>query len=379
MGFTGMRLTTMYNDMSQALDTMDPSDPNLETVLDKLKETHATSAGLKAFCTWACLDTIEKCRQSCGGHGYSAYSNLPAMYADFAVQCSWEGDNTILSLQAGRALVGAWGAATKGKRLAPGVAYLGDPATRSAKSDSSLSFADIQKGFDCVSANAIKQAAEEYVKFLKSGKSKDEAMESCSQLRFVAAKVHTMGSLFRMYREAVEEMEDSAETKVLRTVCSLYGLWQMEELQGYFLKCKSAGGSLLIIDGYLSPSQLDKVSSQVDALCLDIRQYAVPLIDSFALSDHIINSPLGKWDGAVYESYFAQVQASNPLPKVHPYFERLIRPLLERENADMPDVERDMGLDEELAEMKAERQDGEKNAKEGKIKRDDQSAMQKPK
>lgn len=37
------------------------------------------------------------------------YSNLPAMYADFAVQCSWEGDNTILSLQAGRALVGAWG------------------------------------------------------------------------------------------------------------------------------------------------------------------------------------------------------------------------------------------------------------------------------
>lgn len=50
-----------------------------------------------------------------------------------------------------------------------------------------------------------------------------------------------------------------------------------------------------------------------------------------------------------------------------------------RENADMPDVERDMGLDEELAEVKAERQDGEKNAKEGNVKRDDQTAMQKPK
>jgi acyl-CoA oxidase len=46
--------------------------PNIGDVLDKLKETHATSAGLKAFCTWACLDTIDKCRQSCGGHGYSA-------------------------------------------------------------------------------------------------------------------------------------------------------------------------------------------------------------------------------------------------------------------------------------------------------------------
>lgn len=83
--------------------------PNVGEILDKLKETHATSAGLKAFCTWACLDTIDKCRQSCGGHGYSSYSNFPALYSDFAVQCTWEGDNTILSLQAGRALIGAWG------------------------------------------------------------------------------------------------------------------------------------------------------------------------------------------------------------------------------------------------------------------------------
>jgi len=72
--------------MTAALDRLEPSDvslashdldeahaqPNLEDILDKLKETHATSAGLKAFCTWACLDTIDKCRQTCGGHGYSA-------------------------------------------------------------------------------------------------------------------------------------------------------------------------------------------------------------------------------------------------------------------------------------------------------------------
>jgi acyl-CoA oxidase len=81
-------------------------------------------------------------------------------------------------------------------------------------------------------------------------------------------------------------------------------------------------------------------------------------VDAFALSDHIVNSPLGKWDGSIYESYFAQVQASNPLPNEHPYFERLIRPLLERETATLDDPERAMGLDEELAEMKEERKGG---------------------
>lgn len=43
----------------------------------------------QAFCTWNALETIEKCRASLGGHGYSAYSGLPSMYNDQAVQCTW--------------------------------------------------------------------------------------------------------------------------------------------------------------------------------------------------------------------------------------------------------------------------------------------------
>lgn len=99
-----------------------------------------------------------------------------------------------------------------------------------------------------------------------------------------------------------------------------------------------------------------------------MRQYAIPLIDSFALSDHIVNSPLGKWDGSVYESYFAQVQASNPLPKVHPYFERLIKPLLERkeDGSAIGDVGADMDLEGELEEMRVERAESEKVLKERK-------------
>jgi acyl-CoA oxidase len=41
--------------------------------LSTLSEVHATSAGLKAFCTWYTNSAIEECRQSCGGLGYSSY------------------------------------------------------------------------------------------------------------------------------------------------------------------------------------------------------------------------------------------------------------------------------------------------------------------
>ncbi|BEI88314.1 uncharacterized protein CcaverHIS019_0110320 [Cutaneotrichosporon cavernicola] len=342
IGFTATKLQAMYEDMTQSLDRLKPTDPNLMETLAKLKETHATSAGLKAFCTWSTLDTIEKCRQSCGGHGYSSYSNLPAQFNDFAVQCTWEGDNTILALQAGRALVASYIGATQGAKLPSGVAYLSNEANLTAKSDGTLSLDDKECGWDCVAANAAKKAAYEYADFRKQGKQKDEAYELCSQSRFIAAKLHTTGYIFKMFKAALADLADSPEKTALTTVAKLYGAWQIEQNEGVFLKY-----------GFLQPSHTDEVQRQVDAFCAETRKFAVPLIDSFALSDHIINSPLGKWDGSVYESYFAQVRAQNPLPKEHPYFKRLIKPLLEREPFKHVDVEADMDLDNELAEMHA--------------------------
>jgi len=95
MGFTAVRMTSLFETMTNQLESLSSdSDPEeTKLVLENLKETHATSAGLKAFCTWGALETIEKCRASLGGHGYSAYSGLPSMAADQAVQCTWEGDN----------------------------------------------------------------------------------------------------------------------------------------------------------------------------------------------------------------------------------------------------------------------------------------------
>lgn len=80
---TGM--LTRFNDKGD-------DDPEAASMMPVL---HATSAGLKAYCTWYTLSSIETCRQCCGGHGYSGYAGLAAMFADFAVQCTWEGDNTV--------------------------------------------------------------------------------------------------------------------------------------------------------------------------------------------------------------------------------------------------------------------------------------------
>lgn len=70
--------------------------------------------------SWNTLELIEQSRQALGGHGYSSYAGLASLYADFAVQCSWEGDNTIMMLQLGRYLISCYRDAKKGVKQPPG-------------------------------------------------------------------------------------------------------------------------------------------------------------------------------------------------------------------------------------------------------------------
>ena len=238
-GFTALEMTRLYEQTSEALESLEPGDPSLEATLEMLKETHATSAGLKAFCTWATLESIDKARQACGGHGYSSYNGFASMYADFAVHCTWEGDNTILALQSGRSLIASYQDAVKGKKLQAGCAYLNHlPDILSAKaSDGDLDTLEgIEKGWDTVAAAAVKKAADDVEAHLKQGMSKEAANEAGSQVRFVAASVHTSGYIFRQFKAAVERLEDGEVKNTLSEVCKFYGLWQMEEKAAFYVK-----------------------------------------------------------------------------------------------------------------------------------------------
>ncbi|ORE14203.1 acyl-CoA oxidase [Rhizopus microsporus] len=340
MLFTGSEMTDMYNKMMNRLENAKPGDTDLEKVLEMLKETHATSAGLKAFCTWNCLSTIEACRQACGGHGYSAYTGLAGMYQDFAVQCTWEGDNTILTLQLGRYLIASFREAIKGKKLSPGVGYLNNldalvgKRCSAANVDALLDPKVILEGWQVVCANVVRNAALEFEECIKQGLSVDDAYEQCSQSRLYAAKLHSYGYLFNRFLDGVSKVEGNLKA-VLLDVCLLYGLYTIEENAGAFLQYE-----------YFSPKQMESIRSFTNDLCKAVRDQAIPLVDAFNLSDYIVNSPLGRADGNVYVHYFDQVKRSNPQGP-HPYFNRLIKPLIDREVNEADEDDEDAGLEDE--------------------------------
>jgi len=69
-----------------------------------------------------------------------------------------------------------------------------------------------------------------------------------------------------------------------------------------------------------------------------IRPQLVPLTDAFGLTDYVINSPLGCYDGDVYRRMFERVQQSTPF-HTHNYFERVIKPVLLRQDQPIERIE----------------------------------------
>lgn len=85
---------------------------------------HASSAGLKALCTFTAAEGLEECRKCCGGHGVLLYSGIAQLTIDYVTYCTAEGDRIILELQSARYLIKSYHQAKQNLPLSGVCEYL---------------------------------------------------------------------------------------------------------------------------------------------------------------------------------------------------------------------------------------------------------------
>ena len=63
---------------------------------DEMQEIEAMVAGMKAYATWNTRDTLQECREACGGKGYMSENRIDDLKNDTEIYTTFEGDNTVL-------------------------------------------------------------------------------------------------------------------------------------------------------------------------------------------------------------------------------------------------------------------------------------------
>jgi acyl-CoA oxidase len=308
----------------------------------ELADLHNTSAGLKAFTTWLTTDGIEQCRQACGGHGYSAYSGLGPLFNDFVVNCTWEGDNTVLTQQVSNYLIKSIQKVIKnGNKPCLGgasVQYLNNYTTILASKCRAQSVDDffneqIQlEAYQYRAAKTVLNAGTRILQeFQKYGKGNFQAFNACQVDLMRSAKAHTYLYMVNNFIQVVQDPSNanpipgvlstapiSPEVQAaLKKTSDLFALYHLE-----------ADMSVFLTEGYMTAEQAKMVSAAVRKIMQEVRQDAIALVDAFNLSDFIVNSPLGSYDGNIYQKYFDRVKKTSYGQKRASYYEQLIKPAI---------------------------------------------------
>jgi len=256
------------------------------------RRVEALAAGFKAYATRHATDTIQECREACGGQGYLAENRLASLKSDTDVFTTFEGDNTVLLQLVSKSLLtgfrrqfnemGVLGLARYvAAQAAVAVSELNPVVTRRSDEDH-LKSRDFQvAALRWREHNLLISLARRIKKRLDAGTSSFDALIQVQDHAIALAEAHVEAEVLERFISAIAACEDESLRSVLDLVCDLYALHRIDAGRGWFQA-----------HGYLEDPKAKAIRKLVNKLCAELRSQAVPLVDSFGIPDELLAAPI---------------------------------------------------------------------------------------
>jgi acyl-CoA oxidase len=269
------------------------------------RELESLAAGMKATASWHAGHTIQTCRECCGGAGYMSVNRFAALRADTDIFTTFEGDNTVLMLLLAKGLltdyaehfgelnpvgtvtfVAGQAVETVIERLFARqiVQVIGDFVSR-GDDDDLLAPDDQLDLFRWREGHITAAAAQRFKRGLDDGHEPFEVFRAVQDHAVNAARAHMATVLLEAFQRAVTDCEDEDLRSVLKLLCDLYALADLESDRAFFLE-----------HGRLSGPRCKAITRELNRLCNEARLCAGALVDAFGIPDEMLAAPIALGD-----------------------------------------------------------------------------------
>ena len=270
------------------------------------RQLEARAAGIKAASTWHATDTIQACREACGGAGYLMENRFAAMKNDTDVFTTFEGDNTILLQLVAKGLLTDFKQRVGDLNALEMVRFYGEQAVdqvfeRSLARQVVGAFRDVIPtiGDDSYDDERTEDREwqvdlfrwrEEHVlggvaRRLRAGLDEDrdtfEVFNECQDHVLEAAKAHVDRLIVEAFARAVDDCDDESLQPVLGRLFCLHALSRIEEQRGWYFE-----------HGRMTQQRSKAITKAVNRLCAELREHAEVLVDAFAIPDDVLAAPI---------------------------------------------------------------------------------------
>ncbi len=259
---------------------------------DDRREVETAAAGLKALATWHATDTIQTCREACGGQGYLSVNRFAELKADSDVFTTFEGDNTVLLQLVAKGLLSGYKRQFGEMNLFGLVRYLSgraltsvaelNPLVTRVTSESHLRGREFQLGaLRWREEHLLASVARRLKKRIDSGMDSFHALIECQDHLVETARAHVERVVLESFSGGVKRILEPDVKAALEPLVDLFALSVIERDRGWFLE-----------HGYLEPSKAKAIRKQVNKLCREVRRQAVHLVDAFGIPEALLAAPI---------------------------------------------------------------------------------------
>ena len=257
------------------------------------RRIEAAAAGLKAYASRHCVETLQVCREACGGEGYLAANRLGRLRADTDVFTTFEGANAVLLQLVAKGLLSQYREEVGDLRLWGLVRHLVDraetrltemnPVSVRRTDPEHLRDPDFhQAAFSYREERLLTSAGRRLRALIQDGVDSFEALNRCQDHLLLLADAHVERTVLEAFHDGVARAPSPAASERLATLAILWALARLEGERGWFLE-----------SGYFEGSKARAIRAQVNALCGEVGEQAGGLVDAFGIPDAVLRAPAG--------------------------------------------------------------------------------------
>ncbi len=259
---------------------------------EDIREIETLAAGMKSYATWFTTETLQECREACGGKGYLAENRLADLKADSDIFTTFEGDNTVLMQLVAKGVLttfketfhdeGMMGILRfAGKRVGTTLGEKNPLAIRNTDKEHLLS-TDFQVSAFKYREDTLTYSVGQRIRgLIKNGMSSYDAFLRCQTQLLALANAFVEVKVLEHFLIAIEKEENKDLQNALKKLCNLYALHTIESHKGWYLE----------VD-YMAGAKTKAIRRAVDDLCTEVRKDALCYIEAFGIPDDLLGAPI---------------------------------------------------------------------------------------
>ncbi|MHC6593771.1 acyl-CoA dehydrogenase family protein [Arthrobacter sp. C152] len=291
--FAHEQLLEKFDDVFSGATDTDADRQDLETL----------AAALKPLSTWHALDTLQECREACGGAGFLIENRFASLRADLDVYATFEGDNTVLLQLVAKRLLADYAKEFRNLDFGVLARYVVGQAAGAAVHRTGLrQVAQFMADTGLVQKAAIALRDEESQRALLTDRVQSMVAEAGAALKgssrlpqdkgaalfnrhqnelIDAAQAHAELLQWEAFTDALQQVADPGTKRVLTWLRDLFGLSLIEKNLSWYL-----------MNGRLSMQRARTVGGYINRLLEKIRPHALDLVDAFGYGDEHVRAAI---------------------------------------------------------------------------------------